>query len=210
MIDKTFGRLTVLAEHCRTIHRRRIYECLCTCGQISFVDGMRLRNGETKSCGCLKAQGNHRTHGQSKTRLYEIWSGMKSRCYNPRKIKYRIYGARGIHICNSWRNSFTVFAEWANDHGYRNDLCIDRIDNDGNYCPSNCRWVDRKTQMRNVSYNRILDVRGERLSVAEWADRLNMKIGTLQSRITRGWSPEDAVLLPLKHGHRINIHPVIP
>ncbi len=109
-------------------------------------------------------------HGGTHTRLHKTWIGMNRRCYDKTDNSYKYYGARGIVVCEEWRNSFIKFREWALANGYSDNLTIDRKDNDGNYEPSNCRWVTIKEQNRNTRNNRVMEAFGERKCLADWAD----------------------------------------
>lgn len=137
----------------------------------------------------------------TKDRLYRIWHNMKSRCYLETFPRYRYYGARGITVCEEWRNSFSAFHEWATSNGYRDDLQIDRIDNDGNYEPSNCRWVTKREQESNKSTNVYVSYKGEEKTVAEWARVFNIDRCLLGIRLRRGWSFERAVSTPPRAHH---------
>lgn len=159
LTETKFGRLTVIARaengRCSGKAVTR-WLCECDCGNRVVVEGHSLRRGRTKSCGCLNqelqkkfAQTRAVTHGGSSTRLYHIYAHMKSRCYCPTNAKYRLYGGRGIRICDKWLSGFAHFRDWALSNGYRDDLTIDRIDPDGNYEPSNCRWATLAEQSRN-------------------------------------------------------------
>ena len=139
------------------------------------------------------------THRMSYTRLYRIWADMKNRCLNPNLSKYRRYGGRGIQVCDEWLNDFQAFCDWSMANGYREDLTIDRIDNDGNYCPENCRWATQTVQQNNKSSNHLLTYDGQTFTITEWATRMNIHKDTLMDRIYKhGWSIEKAFTTPVK------------
>ena len=145
-----------------------------------------------------------RVHGEAnnlngtRTNLYVRWCHMIERCYNPHCERYEYYGGRGIAVCEIWRKDFTAFREWALANGYNEGLSLDRINNDGNYEPSNCRWVTHKEQCNNKRNNRILTYNGESKTISQWADTIGMRVDTLKSRIYYGWSVKDAIERPLR------------
>ena len=147
-----YSKLTVLSLTKKRRGRSHIWLCKCSCGNTVEVCVNELKNGDTKSCGCLPR--GKITHGLTKTRIYRIYIGMKNRCYNPNNPKFNLWGGRGITICNEWLNSVEVFYEWANKNGYSDLLTIDRIDTDGNYEPNNCRWSTAKEQANNTRRNK--------------------------------------------------------
>jgi hypothetical protein len=187
---KRFGLLSVL---CKTEGRDRkgaiIWKCACDCGNETNVRSDSLLSGHTRSCGCLIATVATK-HGMRHTRLYRIWGLMKSRCFNPNRDNFASYGGRGITVCEEWINDFPVFRDWALSNGYNDGLSIDRIDNDGNYEASNCRWVSPKVQCNNRRNNKFFTVDKETLSIAEWARRIGIRRSTLWRWLNKGESLE--------------------
>ena len=144
---KIYGRLTVLKRVENSQQGDAMWLCQCDCGNQTITKGSSLRNGATRSCGCYHMERTIESttkHSMSGTRLYHIYYGMLDRCYKESSKHYKNHGARGIKVCDEWRNSFPTFMEWASKNGYTDDLTIDRIDNDENYEPSNCRWATAK------------------------------------------------------------------
>ena len=169
--------------------------CRCKCGGYTVARGSHLKTGNISSCGCKKG---HITHGESKTRLYTTWCNVRDRCKNPNAPEYPRYGGRGISVCEEWL-SYEPFRDWAMSNGYSSVLSIDRIDNNGDYSPNNCRWATAKEQANNTRRNRYLELDGVRLSVSEWARRLGINQATLSMRINKyGWSAEKALTTEVK------------
>lgn len=194
---KRFGRLVVIGEVERK-GTRVFWECQCDCGNRTTVESYPLRHGATNSCGCLNNEmriARSVTHGETETRLYRTWSHIKGRCFTPTDAAYQNYGGRGITMCEEWRNDFTSFRDWAQSHGYREDLTIDRINNNGNYEPSNCRWVSQKIQNRNRRDNFLY--KGKCLS--DWCEETGLSHSLVLARIRRlGWSIEKALFTPAR------------
>lgn len=195
LTGQRFGRLTVIrrVESRPNRHEAR-WECLCDCGNIHYAETYQLTHGVCKSCGCYRKEVTaelKKSHGQAGTRIYGIYKGIHSRCYNKNFKAYPRYGGRGIKMCNEWRNDFQAFHDWAMTHGYRDDLTIDRIDNDGDYCPENCRWVSMKIQANNTRRNVIAEYNGEAHTAAEWEDLYGLKQGYVAGALRRGWSIEE-------------------
>lgn len=199
---KRFGMLVAL----RPIGRRKdkiMWECVCDCGNIKAFPSSELREGGRKSCGCNQHPigiTRNRTHGLSYTRLYNIFSGMHSRCSEGEGNSKKRYYNRGIRVCDEWSGDGGLqnFVEWAFQNGYEDGLTIDRIDVNGNYEPSNCRWATFKEQCNNRTTSRYITCDGVTKTMAEWADSLGLKHNTLYNRLKAGWSVEDALFKPVK------------
>lgn len=168
MTGQRFGRLTVIAR-AQNLDHKAAWQCLCDCGRTVAIRGWLLRSGASQSCGCWKRD-RLRKHGMKNTPEYVVWQAMKDRCYNPRRSAYKDYGGRGIRICERWRNDFREFYK---DMGPRpKGTSLDRINNDGDYEPGNCRWATKDMQARNMRKTRRFTHQGEDLCVAEWARRI--------------------------------------
>ena len=199
LTGQRFNYLTVL-EYAGRKGNRTMWKCLCECGNTTFVDSRSLKSGNTKACGCHQSDGwgNSKTHGMSKTKIYRTWMGMKNRCYRKSNKHYGNYGGRGIKVCDEWMNSFELFRDWAFKSGYSEELTLDRIDNDGNYCPENCRWVDRFEQMNNTRSNHRITFNGNTMTLTEWSRKIGLPAHVLRNRINNyGWSEEEALTIPL-------------
>ena len=157
-----FGRLTAIKKVGTKGNgkgSKSIWLCRCDCGNEKEILRNSLVSGTTKSCGCLEKEVKatmHLKHGMEKSRIWNIWTGMRDRCSRPNNKNYQRYGGRGIRVCPEWDSDFQNFYDWSMENGYSDDLTIDRIDNDGNYEPSNCRWVTRKEQTRNRSITKTI------------------------------------------------------
>lgn len=162
--------------------------CICSCGKEVEIYQSELVSKKLTSCGCgAERIEKNTTHGMSKTRLYRIWHGIKTRCNNPGHSDYKSYGAKGIRICDEWKD-FVKFKEWSLQNGYQDTLSIDRINVNGNYCPENCRWVDMKTQSNNKTSNVFITYKGETKTMKQWSQDLGINYGTLKTRIYSGWT----------------------
>lgn len=189
-----FGTLTVISEVLkRNKHGQILYNVKCDCGKEKQTLGASMKRGLTRSCNtCHLLTGSH---GMHKSREFKIWSSMKSRCSNPNEPNYKRYGGRGIKVCDDWLESFVKFYR---DMGNSNGLTLDRIDVNGNYEPSNCRWATCKIQSRNKTNNIFYTYNGETLCVSEWLERISMASSTFCNRIKRGWSFEKSITTPVR------------
>ncbi len=194
---KRFGRL-IVSEYAGRRSRRILWHCLCDCGQMTIVQGGNLHTGHTTSCGCFARDQQRLTklkHGMYGTPEYRSWSGAKERCSNPNDSRFERYGGRGIKMCQRWRDSFAVFFADMGKRPAKHSL--DRIDNDGNYEPDNCRWATNTEQSRNRKQNKLLTLHGETHCIATWADMLDLDRCNIYARISRGWSTEMALTTPI-------------
>lgn len=196
MTDMKVGFCHVVSYAGLDKERRALWKCICDCGNAFIARGKDLRNGSTKSCGCFKTRvakrngNNNKTHGETKTRLYNIWRGIKKRCLLPNDTSYEWYGAKGITICDEWLESYEVFREWALKNGYEDNLSIDRVDNNGNYEPSNCRWITMKEQENNRTNNVVVEFRGYERTLAQIAEELGESREMIWYRYRNGISFE--------------------
>ena len=199
LTGQRFGRLTVI-ERAQSKDKNTAWRCKCDCGNYKIVSGPNLRAGKSRSCGCGVIESvitRSKTHGESnRTRLYRIWKGMKDRCRRKSHINYERYGGRGITVCPEWEHSYEKFRDWALSHGYRDNLTIDRIDNDKGYSPDNCRWATYSEQSTNKSNNHIIAYHGESKPLTRWAREAGISYATLQRRLKRGWDIESALITP--------------
>ena len=190
LIGKRFNRLTVLEFAGRDSEFKARWLCQCDCGNKTIVDAWNLKSGHIKSCGCWnrEATGNRsRIHGHSHNNesIYPVWKQMKARCSNRNNHAYKNYGGRGTSVCDEWNNNFQAFYDWAMNNGYNPNLTIDRIDNNGNYCPENCRWASRLEQSNNRRSCRYITYRNITHTIAEWSRLMSVPYSALVSRIDR-------------------------
>lgn len=172
------------------------FELKCLkCGKIQVKSRKVVYDKQCK-CECSYKRAKHIDNG--KTRLNNIYFNMKARCYNSNQWNYQYYGGRGIKVCDEWKNNYNSFYNWALENGYQDNLSIDRIDTNGNYEPSNCRWVTDKEQKNNTRRNHYITYKGKTQSMSKWAEELNISYTTLRSRInTNKWSIEKAFTTPV-------------
>lgn len=176
-----FGRLVAL----RYLPSIKKWECMCDCGNITYVLSQNLNSGHTKSCGCYKKEKNHGLKG---TRIYRIWLCMKTRCYNSNYEHFNRYGGRGIEVCKEWKNDFLAFYKWSIENGYSENLSIDRKDVNKGYSPDNCRWITMSDQQSNTSRNRYIVINGVKKTVTQWSITSGVKVETICSRLSKGES----------------------
>lgn len=202
LMGQKFGRLTIIELAGRNKSHKIIWKCLCDCGKEAIVVGTCLVTGRTKSCGCLHKEVITK-HGLTGSRIYAIWNSMMSRCYHPKNKYFKGYGARGIRVCNEWHDAKT-FYNWAQNNGYKKGLTIDRINNNGNYEPSNCRWATLKEQCNNKRTNRLITINGITHNLTEWATIAGLKKATLHARLRARWKEENLLLPPKTRHHKAN------
>lgn len=197
LANQRFERLVAKRMVGKDRRRSILWECICDCGNIVIVPSRELLRSHKKSCGCLKETYKFK-HGYSDHPLYDCWVAIKSRCLKPNDPKYKDYGGRGITICEEWKNDFCSFLEWALANGYNKCLTIDRINNNGNYTPQNCRWTTRKVQQNNTRHNKYLEYNGETKTLAQWCELLKLNRSTIDNRLSHGYSVTEAFEKPIK------------
>lgn len=215
LIGQTFGRLKVIRK---TSERRSgcvLWLCKCHCGNYVKVTTNDLRNNHTKSCGCYKRERtievNSKYHISDKLlqhRLYVVWYKIKERCYNKNEKSYKYYGGRGIKMCDEWRNDFKSFFNWAVNNGYAKGLTIDRIDNNGIYCPENCRWATYIQQQNNRRSCHYVTIGNETKSLSDWCRVYSTSERLVNSRVQRGWDVITALNTPKTRNRLITLNNV--
>lgn len=215
-LEKVYGRLTILGESFRKEVGKQgqnytYVECRCECGTVVTVNYSRLKNGKTKSCGCMQkelASKRLTTHGCTKhkqeTREYRTWMNMLDRCRNSNHYAYCNYGGRGIKVCERWLGK-TGFQNFLEDMGSRPSSAhsLDRIDNNGHYCPENCRWATKKEQGNNQRTNRLITAFGRTQTLTQWATEFGCNVDTLWRRLNKlGWPVEKALTTPVATRNR--------
>lgn len=200
-IGQRFGKLLVVG-YAGGRNGKAEWLCICDCGRNAFVTGNSLRCKSTKSCGCL--QRNSRTrHRLSRTSFWRRWSGMKRRCLNKASKAYKNYGGRGIQVCEKWM----IFENFYDDmfSTFKPHLSLDRIDNNGNYSPENCRWSTKTEQTTNTRRNSWHTVFGKQWTISQLAKNWNVPASVLGGRIRRGWAIHHALTIPVhSRGSRID------
>lgn len=191
-----FGRFVVVSYAGSNKQGAAMWKCVCDCGNQKTVVGSDLRRGKTLSCGCFHSEKQKKlatTYGYSNTRIAQIWRSMINRCCNPNNTSYHHYGGRGIAVCDEWSTNVDNFQKWALANGYSDGLTIDRIDTNGDYEPSNCRWVPMKIQQNNRRNNIQITSNNQTHTLSEWADITGIAYHVIKSRIAKGWTVERAL-----------------
>lgn len=201
LVGQVFNRLTVIRQNGQDKFGQKLWLCVCSCKREKQcnVRGNALRRKTVQSCGCLSievARVLHTTHGMSKTGLFTVWHMMIQRCFNEKHRHFASYGGRGITVCERWRNSFENFFA---DMGERpTGLTLDRINNDGNYEPGNCRWANRLSQANNRRNNHLVTHNGVTQTISQWARIKKMNKVTLKDRLKLGWTVDAALNTPVR------------
>lgn len=176
--------------------KSKYWLCKCACGTICEVNIDNMKSGKSVNCQKCQAKKTARrmtTHGESNTRLYYVWYTMRKRCSIPSSKSYKYYGGRGIKVCDEWDKSWEAFRDFAFSHGYKEGLQIDRIDNNGNYCPENCRFVTKKENSWNTRKSKTVIYKGGQYKLPALADMKHLKAALVADRIRHGWSVEESV-----------------
>lgn len=201
-IGDKFNHWTVVDDKVQVIHRKSGdlpgYLCECDCHNKTrkIVDKYGLISGHSKSCGCIR----RKTHGMAHTKFYQQYYGMIKRCELETHKEYADYGGRGIKVCKEWRNNFQLFYDWAMQNGYKDGLTIERIDVNGNYEPTNCKWITLEKQMNNKRNNIVLTYGDRTMNLKEWSkeDDVHIPYGTILRRFHDGWSTEDILFKEIR------------
>lgn len=204
LTNQKFGRLTAVKFAYRDHFNHARWLCVCECGNEKIIDGGSLTSGKTRSCGCLNIEQLHKKGFESNrakhclwgTRIYRIWKCIKTRCYNSNTKDYELYGGRGIKVCDEWKDSFPAFMKWSFENGYDNTKSIDRINVNGDYEPSNCRWATAKQQANNKRNNHFITIGEETKTVTEWIEVSGICKATFYQRLRAGKTGQDLISTP--------------
>ncbi len=202
-IDHTgqiFSNLTVIERAKNNKWGQVRWKCKCICGNTTIAHASHLKNGSTKSCGCIRNKlliKRNLTHGMYSTPEYKTWSGIIQRCTNPTEKAFENYGGRGITVCDEWKHDFMAFFKDMGKRPSRN-LTIERVDNNKGYFPKNCIWEDRKTQANNRRTNHLITINGVIKTIAQWARTIGISQDIISQRLKRNWETERAIFQPVK------------
>lgn len=194
LTGQKFGKLTPMYRDKGATKGHTYWRCKCECGKETIVDAYKLRKGKTKSCGCWKSELEkiaHTTHGHTGSRLHRIWFNIKKRCRNKNYPEYNSYGGRGIDICDDWFDDFESFYQWSMNNGYKDDLTIDRIDNDKGYSPDNCRWTTPAEQSINKRNNIYVEYHGKKTVCTRLSKTLGIPRTKCKSMILSGMTGDE-------------------
>lgn len=203
LIGYKFFKLEVIRFKEET-YKSNIWVCLCVCGNEIELTSATIIKERVKSCGCIlksKTQKHNFSKRGNVHPLYRVWLGVNERCNNKNHKNYPIYGGRGIVVCEEWKNDFLTFYNWAIEAGWKKGLTIDRIDNNGNYCPENCRIATQKQQQNNKKNNHLIEYNNENMTLAQAVDKYgveNLTQQTFLSRLRQGWTIEEALTKKVK------------
>lgn len=196
-----FGLLTPIKIVEVAKNGRSKWLCKCDCGNSAIVWNHNLLHNHTQSCGCLqkkRASEATSSHKMTGTRLYRTWHHMRERCFNRNTKGFKNYGGRGITVCNEWL-IFENFRDWAFNNGYSDNLTIERINVDGDYCPNNCKWIPMESQAKNKRTNHFFTINGDTKTMTDWAYVYGIKPTTVFCRLYHGWDELSALTRPTKN-----------
>lgn len=188
LAGQRFGRLVAIMPIGKNKSGGILWKCKCDCGNECIAPTKGLKSGHKRSCGCLHLENyppSPKKHGEFGTKLYAVWSNMIQRCINPNYPRYKNYGGRGIEVCDEWRD-YAKFSKWAKENGYDQKLQIDRINNNGNYCPDNCRFVTARDNCYNRRSTVYVEIQGIKMNLKEVEEKYNVPRKTVYERYKRG------------------------
>lgn len=206
LVGARFG-MWCIVDLAKSNNNKTMVRCVCDCGTYKDVNLQNILRGLSTGCGCRAREENRKkmtTHGETSTKLHGVWTTMKNRCNNPNVKSYKDYGGRGIKVCSEWE-SFESFSAWAKANGYEEGLELNRLDNDGDYSPQNCRWDTKVVNMNNTRRTKRYIYNGKEYTVRELADISGLKPHLIYSRLKRGWSAEDAIVYEPIVGNNQNL-----